>query len=218
MKQTQGVYHRRQMRAIAERWDAKASRWDRSLSQPTCHLNEDEAYPRFLNAALGEIHRRQVFCRTHGVIDLGCGTGLVLACVISAFAWGIGLDISPEMIRHARQKRLAHAEFLVGDGFNLGRICRPAGAILSRGVLLSHYGPEQGAALLAATRPVLMPGGFLMCDFLNRSAQGKFDHRAEGKTHFSAAEARELARHAGYKNVRVLGKSGQRVLILLIDK
>jgi len=212
------MYHQRQIGAIAERWDARAGSWDRSLAQPTCHLNEDNAYRRFLNAALAEVHRRQAFCRPRGVIDLGCGTGLVLRSVIAAFAWGIGLDISPKMILNARQKRLANARFLVGDGFNLGRICQAAGAILSRGVLLSHYGHEQGAALLAATRRVLMPGGFLMCDFLNRLAEDKYVHRAQGKTHFSAAEARQLARQAGYKSVRVLGKHGQRVLILLIDK
>jgi predicted TPR repeat methyltransferase len=218
VKEPQQIYRERQLRAIAERWDARACGWERSLGEPACHLNEDDAYPRFLRQALKEINRRRAFCRTHGVIDLACGTGLVLASVIPAFAWGMGVDISPKMIQIARRKGLTSAQFVVGDGFNLARICKPAGAIFSRGVLLSHYGSEHGAALLAATRAVLMPGGFLMCDFLNRMAEDKYEHRPHGKTHFSGPEAGQLAHEAGYSNVRVLGKSCQRVLILLIER
>ena len=95
-------YVERELEKIADRWNAKAADWDRNLEDPMCHLNEDDAYARFLEALAREVARRQAFCREHGVIDVGCGTGLVLASIVSNFAWGLGIDISPEMVRLAQ--------------------------------------------------------------------------------------------------------------------
>jgi len=209
------IYHDRQLSAIAARWDARAPGWDLALESSVCHLNEDDAYPRFLREAREVIKCRRNFCKNHGVVDAGCGTGLVLARVISCFAWGAGVDISPEMIRAARRKRIPKASFLVGDCFNLAKICPHAGAILSRGVLLSHYGWEQGEALLAAALPALVDGGFLIFDFLNRLSIEKHTHSPEAKTYFTAEEMCHLACRAGFSNPKVLGGEARRVLILL---
>lgn len=137
--------------------------------------------------------------------------------MFSAFAWGIGLDISPRMIRLARAKRLAHTRFVVGDCFNLPLLCPRAGAVLSRGVLLSHYGREQGQALLNAARAALVPGGFLAFDFLNAAARGQHRHAPANKTWFTGREVQEMARRAGFSTVRTLGKSNRRALVLLAE-
>ncbi len=163
------------------------------------------------------IARRRRFCASHGIIDAGCGTGLVLAEAISAFAWGIGIDISPKMIRVARAKRLANSKFLVGDCFDLTALCPKAGAVLSRGVLLSHYGHDQGQAFLRAAHAALVPGGFLFLDFLNEAARTKLQHAPESKTWFTSAEVKSMARRAGFSVVKVLGKPNRRVLLLLAE-
>jgi hypothetical protein len=52
LKQNQNLlsepYAHRHLETIAARWDAKAKDWEQSLKDPTCHLNEDGAYVRFI--------------------------------------------------------------------------------------------------------------------------------------------------------------------------
>ena len=213
---TQTLYAKRCLKKIAARWDARADTWDSSLQQPGCHVNQDEGYLRFLRESRAVIQQRREFCATQGVIDVGCGTGLVLADVASWFAWGIGVDISEQMIQLARRKHIARARFMVGDAFELLKICQTAGVILSRGVLLSHYGYDQGATLLRSLRASLLPHGFLLVDFLNR--RGRV-HRyvPVGKTFFDADEICEMARGAGFGATTIIGKMERRVLLLMAE-
>lgn len=209
------LYENRRLDKVANRWSAKAADWDRNLKDPQCHLNEDGAYERFL-ATLGEVvAERQFFCRSHGVVDAGCATGLVLASIVSRFAWGIGVDISPEMIALAREKNIPNTRFLIGDCFELSKLLPRAGAVVSRGVLLSHYGRLHAKEFLADTRQALISEGFLFCDFLNQAARAKYRHAPANKTYFSAAEVCDLAREAGFATARVIGEAERRVQILL---
>jgi SAM-dependent methyltransferase len=211
------IYARRRLDALAARWDARAGSWDHALADAACHLNEDDAYRRFIRFVQRLIAQRPSFCALHGIIDAGCGTGLVLAEVISAFAWGIGLDISPKMIRAARAKHLVRTKFLVGDCFDLPSLCPKAGAVFSRGVLLSHYGRKQGHAILRAARAALAPGGFLVFDFLNETARTKYRHAPGNKTWFTGEEIQAMARRAGFSIVTTLGQPNRRVLLLLAE-
>jgi SAM-dependent methyltransferase len=211
------MYARRSLEAVAARWDGRAEAWDLALEDPACHLNEDDAYARFTRLVQRLVAQRRKFCATNGVIDAGCGTGLVLAEVISAFAWGIGIDISPKMIRAANAKHLAKTRFLVGDCFDLPSLCRRAGLVLSRGVLLSHYGRKQGQAILHAARGALAPGGFLVFDFLNEAARTKYRHAPGNKTWFSGEEIQSMASRAGFGAVSILGRPNRRVLLLLAE-
>jgi predicted TPR repeat methyltransferase len=212
---SQPLYKSRDLKAIAARWDAKASRWDRELAQPGCHLNEDEGYSVFLRHARQIVDQHQDFCSRHGVIDAGCGTGLVLAEVLPSFAWGLGVDISEKMIAAAEQKRLRNVRFLQGDCFQLGTISSKAGAVFSRGVLLSHYGPDQGELLLKAAKSALMPGGFVMFDFLNAAARGRHVHEPENKAYYDDKSILLLAQRAGLVGAKTLGEPARRVRLLL---
>lgn len=211
------IYLERRLDAIAARWDARARGWDSELEDPACHLNEDAAYERFLVQARAAIAPRLEFCAKNGVIDAGCGTGLVLERTVTAFGWGIGVDLSPEMLRLARQKHLPRARFILGDCFRLAELCPRAGAVFSRGVLLSHYGLVQGEALLRAAKAALVPGGFILFDFLNAPAMDRYSHAAENKTYFTTPEIASLARRAGFRIAHVLGESQRRVLLLVAE-
>jgi SAM-dependent methyltransferase len=211
-------YRERQLAAIAARWDGRAPEWDRTLTDPACHLNDDDAYARFLREARRCVSRRACYCRRRGLIDAGCGTGLVLADLLPAFGWGIGVDISREMLRAATAKGIARARFLAGDCFRLAELCPKAGAVFSRGVLLSHYGRLQGRALLESAAEALLPGGFLLFDFLNDLARRNYQHSPEDKTYYTPRQACALARGLGLKMVTVRGEAVRRVLLLLAEK
>ena len=211
------IYARQRITAIAARWDARADSWDQSLEDPSCHLNEDDAYCRFTRFVQRLIAQRPRFCAAHGILDAGCGTGLVMAEVVSAFAWGKGVDISPKMVRAARAKRLAKTQFLLGDCFDLPALCPKAGMVVSRGVLLSHYGRKQGQAILSAARFALVPGGFAVFDFLNEAARAKYRHVPENKTWFTGKEIQLMALGAGFRMVSIVGQSNRRVLLLLAE-
>lgn len=209
------IYHRRLLPAIATRWDLRAATWDEQLHDPDCHLNEDEAYQRFLRCLRREIKIRRPFCASHGVIDAGCGTGLVLHEVAPFFAWGAGVDISLAMIRAAKRKRIPNTRFVVADCFQLANLLPPAGAVISRGVLLSHYGVRHGLSLLRAARRALVPGGFILFDFLNARGRAGSAHVPETKRWFTAAEVRALACRAGLVQIQLLSQSNLRVRLLL---
>jgi SAM-dependent methyltransferase len=214
---SQKIYASRNLDAIAARWDARSDSWDESLRDPACHLNEDDAYCRFTRQVKRIIASRRQFCAKHGVIDAGCGTGLVLEEIIAAFSWGIGIDISVRMIQLARAKRVPRVRFLVSDCFEFPYLSPKAGAVISRGVLLSHYGLDQGREILAAARSSLVPGGFVVFDFLNEAAQTLHAHAPKNKTWFSREDVRFTARNAGFSTVKILGHPHRRVLLLLAE-
>jgi len=209
------VYRKRRLGEIASRWDERAAGWDRGLQDPHCYLNEDNAYQRFLREAWRIIETRWEFCSRQGVIDAGCGTGFVLTELIPAFAWGVGVDISRKMIRFARAKRIRRARFVVSDCFSLRRVCPKAGAVVSRGVLLSHYGHNQGRQLLRSARLALAPGGFIFFDFLNLEAKLQHLHAPEDKLYFSRQQVQALAHEAGFPKVTIRGEEERRILLLL---
>jgi SAM-dependent methyltransferase len=211
-------YRERQLAAIAARWDQRAPEWDRALADPACYLNDDDAYGRFLREALRCVSRRSLYCRRRGLIDAGCGTGLVLAELAPAFAWGIGVDISREMVRAAIAKGIPRVRFQVGDCFGLTEVCPKAGAVFSRGVLLSHYGRLQGRALLQSAAEVLLPRGFLLFDFLNELGRRNYPHSPEDKTYYTPRQVCALVRELGLKTVTILGEPERRVLLVLAEK
>ena len=211
------IYARRRLAAIAGRWDQKAAAWDRDLEDPACHLNADDAYERFLQALRRVIALEPDLCARQGVVDAGCGTGLVLSQVLDSFAWGVGVDISPEMIRFAQARHLRRAKFVVGDCFKLPSLCPPAGAVCSRGVLLSHYGKVQGQRLLGAVRASLVPGGFCLLDFLNATARTRYQYQPQEKIFYTNAKVLAMAQQAGFIRATVIGEPARRVLLLLAE-
>jgi len=215
--ESQQLYETRQLDALAARWDAKAATWDHALEAPSCHLNEDEAYERFVVEASQIITERENVCSKQGLIDLGCGTGLVLSRLVHSFAWAIGLDISHQMVSMAKRKNIPKASFLVGDAFCLPELCPPAGAIVSRGILLSHYGIEAGEMLLRAARKTLVPGGFVLFDFLNEAARANASHAPENKTYFTGTELKAMVERVGCERMRIVGESTRRVRLLFAE-
>jgi hypothetical protein len=121
------------------------------------------------------------------------------------------------MVRLAQAKAIPNARFAIGDCFQLSAQARRAGAVVSRGVLLSHYGRQNATAFLESLRSALAPGGFVLCDFLSQAAMNKFDHVAPQKTYYTDSEIYQLAGAVGFRTARVLNEPERRVQVLLAE-
>ena len=207
-------YARMDVDAIRHRWDVKARRWDADLADPHCHLHVDEGYERFMDAAKQAIDAQKAFCRVHTLVDLGCGTGAVLDRFIGDFSDGVGVDISEKMLSAAESKAIPRSRWINGNAFELSKRISGAGAVLSRGILLSHYGDAWASTLLKEIFDSLAPGGFMLFDFLNEHARGDFVSNPENKSYFRGEELLVYVRNIGFCAERLLGESNRRVLFL----
>jgi SAM-dependent methyltransferase len=151
-------------------------------------------------------------------VDLGCGTGLVLAHFIGQFSGGLGLDISPKMLAAAARRQLPGVSFQEGSAFELTRFADEAGAVLSRGVLLSHYGESWAPVLFEQVHRVLAPGGFALLDFLNAEARHLFTSNPENKTYFPPEAVALLGKQMGFRRSRIVGESMHRVRMVLLER
>jgi SAM-dependent methyltransferase len=209
-------YQAMRLDLVRNRWDQKAARWDADLADADCHLHEDGAYQRFVEVAEDIVGQRGGFCRQQLLVDLGCGTGLVLAHFLNRFAAGLGIDLSPRMIEIAQRRQLPNSHFVTGNGFELSTIVGRAGAVLSRGILVSHYGKQWAAVLFAQIRQVLTPGGFALLDFLNEAARQRYPSNPANKTYYLRDEIHELASTTGLR-AAILGDDERRVLLVHLE-
>ncbi len=125
--------------AIRRLYDGLAATRDRWIHKNAYYYEEDRRYMRFLVPPALR------------VLELGCGTGDLLAAVEPAH--GVGVDVSAEMVRHARAKH-PHLRFQVGDiedGRTIGSLTGPFDVIIlsdTIGVL------EDCEAMLASLQPL----------------------------------------------------------------
>ena len=211
-------YDAARLEVIGRRWDQKAERWDADLADERFHLNEDGAYRRFLATADEIVARRAEFCRERLLVDLGCGTGLVLAHFLDRFSGGLGIDISRQMLAVAARRRLPSTRLVAANCFELARHVSGAGAVLSRGVLLSHYGPRWAPVLFDEIRRALVPdGGLALLDFLNATARDSYPSNPDNKTYYSSDQIQWLGQQAGFRRTCILGDSQRRVLLALLE-
>jgi SAM-dependent methyltransferase len=82
---------------VAEAFDAIADHYDTAYQDARCRA-EDGLLKRYLDTFLGALPDIGT------VLDLGCGTGLFLRLTDWPQNTYTGVDISPEMLRHARQR------------------------------------------------------------------------------------------------------------------
>ena len=158
-----------------------------------------------------------------------------MAHFVDRFERALGVDISPRMLAAASARRLPRVEFLEASCFELaGRLGvagapASAGAVLSRGILLSHYGHRWVVPLLSQVREILSPpgpsvlapgypGGFAILDFLNALTRHKYPANPDNKTYYTAEQIRSQAIEAGFRRSSILGEPHRRVLLLLAER
>jgi ubiquinone/menaquinone biosynthesis C-methylase UbiE len=105
---------------------ARRSHWDHVASR----LNRFDAH-RYYHRRLREIYAAHVPAGQR-VLELGCGTGEVLASVRPSF--GVGVDFSQAMV-NAAQTRHPQLSFVVGDAHDLSAIEGPFDVVIASDLL-----------------------------------------------------------------------------------
>lgn len=134
------------------------------------------------------------------ILEVGCGPA-VMAPELAAMGFEVhGVDLSPEMVRRARQRMAGHplekrCRFALGDFERLQHPDAFFDAVLAMGVL--EYLPAYGAALRGAAR-VLKPGGTAVLTVPNRVSAY---HAARSAWQLARAGARRLRGRAAPEGV-----------------
>ena len=142
------------------------------------------------------------------LLDVGCGTGAVLEAVLDArprvSAWGV--DLSPEMVAHARERLGGAAELQVADAERLPFRDDCIDVVVCVDSL--HHYPRPQAAL-AEMRRVTRPGGGLVIGEwrvvapLRQLMNALFPLLPEGDVRvYTGRELEQLVAEAGYQEVR----------------
>ena len=133
-----------------------AARWDEIRS---LHVAEDAVEQAILKAAGPGPYRR--------LVDLGSGTGKMLALLAPHAERAVGLDLSQQMLNIARshlsELGLTGVELRHGDIFKTGLPAATADLVVVHQVL--HYLSDPAAAVTEAGRLVAPGGKLLIVDF-----------------------------------------------------
>jgi len=186
-------------------YDAFSERYDRGRDRGYHKLIDDQAAALVRRVGEGK-----------DVLEVGCGTGLLLQRVAGFARSAVGIDLSPGMLERARARGL---EVLEGSATALPFPDAQFDVAYSFKVL-SHV-PELGRALAEMVR-VVRPGGHVVFDIYNRhslryaikrlfgprATSDRFDEAAIS-TAFLTPEEVEAMLPA---NARVVARSGIRVV------
>jgi ubiquinone/menaquinone biosynthesis C-methylase UbiE len=174
-------------RENAERWDAI-----RSL-----YVAESDVEKAMLKAA-GE-------APIESLLDLGTGTGRVLQVFSDKIQYGLGVDLSREMLAVARanleRANIRHCQVRLGDIYNLSVPIASMDVVTVHQVL--HFLSDPAAAVAEAAR-TLRPGGrMLIVDFAPHKLEflrARYAHRRLG---FADEEVISWCRSAGLADITV---------------
>lgn len=175
--------------AAAAYFRENAARWDEIRR---LYADEREVEAALLRAA-GNGHRIREF------LDIGTGTGKILALFGPTIDHGLGIDMSREMLALARANleaaALANCDVRLGDMYGLPLADHSADAAVLHQVL--HYADDPAAAIGEAAR-VLRPGGRLMiADFAPHELEYLRAEHAHRRLGFSDDEVMSWFINAG---------------------
>lgn len=102
------------------------------------------------------------------VLDLACGEGRHLAVMRARGLQPVGLDLSPELLRRAREREDASRRLVRGD---MRIVPFRAGAFDATVLFFTSFGyfesRQEDRTVLAEVRRTLRPGGSCLLDYLN---------------------------------------------------
>jgi len=162
----------------------------------------DWTFPSFIYQAIHQRLITKVELLPHAnILDLGCGTGRLLDRLATQFPeiTATGLDLSPQMLRIARQNNRHRPRliYLEGNAENLPFAEGQFDAVFNTISFLHYPQPEQ---VLTEVARVLSPGGkFYLVDitFNNSSPCQITPHSPTGIRFYSQKQREEMGNKAG---------------------
>jgi SAM-dependent methyltransferase len=184
--------------AIIDHYDAEAEQYDNGYSDAVS-LAENEVVMQMLKPLLGE-----------SVLDIGCGTGLLLD-YLSPEVY-LGIDISPAMIQKAQAKHPGR-EFIVAD---MERVLSNTAAgsydsvVCLFGPISYSLYPEK---LIAEFHRVLKPGGILILMPYTKRIENNFciceyttaTESSIAKIYYSTEMLHDLMSRTDFKQTNIIG-------------
>lgn len=121
----------------------------------------DRRWAGYVSASVRETLRRLALRPGEWLLDVGCGTGTLLAVVQRAApaVSVVGTDLAPEMLGAARTKLRGQVPLVAADAAGLPFQTGSFDVVVSSSSF--HYWPDPGAGLAELAR-VLRPGGRLV--------------------------------------------------------
>ncbi|MEE9386176.1 MAG: class I SAM-dependent methyltransferase [Nannocystaceae bacterium] len=151
-------------------YDAFSSGYDSRRSYGYHKLIDDQAAALVKRVAVGKT-----------VLEVGCGTGLILERVCGFASEARGIDVSPGMLEKARERGLE-----VGEGSATALPFKDASFDVAYSFKVLAHVPDFGLALREMAR-VVRPGGHMVFDVYNRSSFRYLVKRALGPMKTSEA-------------------------------
>ena len=140
------------------------------------------------------------------VLDIGCGAGHLVRCLLADGYMATGIDISPEQVTVARETGLQQVS--QGDYLRTLADCPGQLAAVTATDLLEHLTKTEILATFDAVTAALRPGGRFVARVPNAVSPfgghiryGDFTH----ETWFTTRSVRQLAAAAGLVHVKVAG-------------
>jgi SAM-dependent methyltransferase len=140
------------------------------------------------------------------VIDIGCGSGQLVRCLLADGYDAFGIDISPEQVALAQADGLRQVR--QGDHRQLLREYADQVAAVTATDLLEHLTKPEVLATFDTVAAALAPGGRFVARVPNAvspfggyTRYGDFTH----ETWYTAPSVRQLAAAAGFSAVEVIG-------------
>jgi ubiquinone/menaquinone biosynthesis C-methylase UbiE/DNA-binding transcriptional ArsR family regulator len=137
------------------------------------------------------------------IADVGCGTGS-LTFELARFAEkAIGIDLSTEMLRRARElakaRRVRNVEFRIGDALKLPLKSRQVDAAFC--VMVLHFLPEPQRAIEELCRITRMGGAVIVVDLVRHNQEWMREQMAHRWLGFDRDTVEQWLRAAGAETV-----------------
>jgi len=146
-----------------------------------------------------DLIERHLGVGTGAVLDVGCGPGHLTAHLQSLGVGAIGIDVTSELLDHAR---VAHPDVAFGLA-SMDRLPvhdRSVDGILAWYSLI-HLAPDDLDGVLDELRRVVVPGGTLVVGFFDGEVISPFDHRVVQAYYWPIEELSARLDRAGFSEV-----------------
>lgn len=198
---------------IVRNWDIAAAGWEKSLEDESHYVNFEDCYERFTNHLI-DLSKDFSADTVQKAIDLGSGTSFIAQVLGNRVGTCDVLDISPKMLERSRD---ISGKILLSNVLDIPTEDSYYDFAVSRGVLISHIGPNNAEKMLNEVYRVLKPDALFYLDYITKFEDTEIRHKRT-KNAFSTAAMEDVARRCGFVVERNFDNDAYRVTSILLRK